>query len=351
MISNTNMAFCSNITKILEDNIVKPIEKKYGSNSWVYWGERNAFPSYVYDLYRRVPTLSALVDACVLYCYGNGITINKQIEGFGDTIKECYKSYFIYGGFAIQVIRSINGNIVKFAPVDFKRIRLNNERTVAYFSNKFDTSEINSNKYDSKITELPIFNGDTTQLSSIYYYSNNAYTVYPQPIYYSALISCEIEKSIDEYHLNNINNGFVGSVIVNVNNGIPEKTQQEEIERNFNEKFTGKENAGRVVISYSDDKEHETTISKIDTEDFSDRYNTLAERSQNNIFMCFKCNPNLLGLSTKNIGFSKEEYAQTYALFNGTMIQPTQNMVIKELKNIIPELEVEIEPIKINFED
>ena len=96
----------------------------------------------------------------------------------------------------------------------------------------------------------------------------------------------------------------MGSVLVSLNNGVPDDEMKEEIEQNFNEKFTGKENAGRVIISYNNDKDHAAEVIKIDTEDFSERYKTLAERTRETIFTTFRITPKLIGISEDNIGFN-----------------------------------------------
>lgn len=143
----------------------------------------------------------------------------------------------------------------------------------------------------------------------------------------------------------------MGSVIVNLNNGTPTDEQQDEIEKLFNEKFCGKENASRMVISYADDKEHQTTIEKIDTEDFSERYKTLADRSQKCIFTAFRCTPTLCGIPTENNGFSAEQYNEQFKLFNRTTIRPVQKMIIRELNKIFGEEYFEITPFTIDFDN
>jgi hypothetical protein len=70
--------------------------------------------------------------------------------------------------------------------------------------------------------------------------------------------------------------------------------------------------------------EDQVMIEKFDPADFGERYATLAKRSQQQIYSAFHCNPNLFGVPTENLGFSKEEYDQSFALYNRTQIQPVQ---------------------------
>ena len=60
----------------------------------------------------------------------------------------------------------------------------------------------------------------------------------------------------------------MGNLIINFNNGEPTDEIREEIERNINEKFSGYQNAGRILISYNADEANKTTIERLDSDDF-----------------------------------------------------------------------------------
>jgi hypothetical protein len=55
--------------------------------------------------------------------------------------------------------------------------------------------------------------------------------VYPVPEYIGACASIETDVEIANYHLNNIKTGFAVGTIVNFNNGVPEQSAQDQIER------------------------------------------------------------------------------------------------------------------------
>ena len=337
------------INPYIQDNKIDSEEKIIGN--LIKWGSDNKYPNYLDELYKNVPTLRAIIDACVDYTAGEevkseSIISNDELE---ELVKEISLSYYKFGGFALNILRNRMGIISKICVMDFRTLRFTDDCKKILYSKKF----ANRDKYrtSTKTFVLDLFNPeDKTQMSSVFYYSNSKYTHYPIPMYEAAITACEIEKSIDEYHLNNINNGFVGSVIVNLNNGTPDDEIKEEIEREFNEKFTGKENAGRVVISYNDDKEHGATIEKIDNEDFSERYSALAARSKQAIFTSFRMTPTLAGIPTENNGFSAEQYAEQYALFYTTVIRPVQKLIVNKLKYILNTY-IEIVPFKIDFDN
>lgn len=334
----------------VETNQIKGVEKEISGQGMVWWGQNNHYPAYLNDLYNNVSTLQAIINTCVDYTVGDGVeSTNAYInnEDAENIIFEIAKSYFIYGGFALNILRNRLGEISKVCVMDFKKIRSSKDGKTLYYAENYSEKQYSRYKW----TKYARFNPEEKQMSSIYYYKNSKYTTYPIPTYGAAITACEIEKSIDEYHLNSINNGFMGSVIVSLNNGVPTDEVQEEIEKMFNEKFSGKENAGRIVISYADDKDHQATIEKIDTEDFSERYKTLAERTRQTLFTAFRITPTLCGIPTENNGFSAEQYQEQFVLFNRTVIRPVQRMIVRELAKVLGKDYFSIVPFSIDFDN
>lgn len=338
------------IDPYIKEHKVLPTQKEIRGQEYFAWGDDNKYPQYLYELYSNVPTLQSIINTLVDYVCGDEITsdwIYDTNYAISDLIFDIVKSYAIYGGYALSIVRNKLGDVAQISCLDFRNVRSNKEGTHYYYSTDF------GEKSYGRIKTLcyPKFDKEQKNvLSSIYYYKDDKYSVYPTPLYGAAITACEIEKSIDDYHLNSINNNFMGSVLLSFNNGVPDDNIKNEIEKNFNEKFTGKENAGRVVISYSDDKEHALTLEKIDTEDFSERYKSLAERSQQAMFTAFRMTPTLVGINDNSKGFAREQYADEYALFNKTMVKPIQKMILRSLSNII-DANIEIKPFTIEFED
>lgn len=347
--NNIKLSF-SAIDPYLEKNKQEGTEKEVSGQGFVYWGDNNKYPSYLNELYNKVPTLQSIINTCVDYTVGNGVnSIYSYIndDDAENIILEIAKSYFIYGGFALNILRNRLGDIAKICVMDFKKLRVSKDGKIVYYAEDYDKRQYSRCKWE----KYPSFDANEKQNNSIFYFKNSKYTHYPIPVYGAAITACEIEKSIDDYHLNSINNGFMGSVLVSLNNGIPTEEIQKEIENLFNEKFCGKENASRMVISYANDKDHQATIEKIDTEDFSERYKTLADRSKQSIFTSFRCTPTLCGIPTENNGFSSEQYNEQFNLFNKTVILPVQKLILRQLTKILGNNYFTIEPFTIDFKN
>ena len=170
---------------------------------------------------------------------------------------------------------------------------------------------------------------------NFYYKGNKTRSTYPVPVYNGALTACELERKIDEFHLNEISNNFLSSKIINFNSGIPDDELKNEIERNINDKFSGSENAGRILVSFNDNKDAETTVTNLATDDFADRYSNLAQRSRSQIFTSFRATPNLFGLPTETTGFNAQEYAEAFKLYNRTSVRPIQTVIVNAFDKML----------------
>lgn len=264
-------------------------------------------------------------------------------------IFEIAQDILIYGGSYIEVLRNTFGKIAKLNVLNFRNVRSNKDNTKFYYSKDFSDNKswgrCKCNVYDAYDPD------DPTQMQSIYLIKNDRRRTYPVPIWCASVIAAEIEIHINEFHLNNINNGFNTFHIVNFNNGIPDDEMKEEIEEKFNEKFTGVENAGRVMLAWNNDKEHAVEISSLELKNYGEQYSTLAERSKNELFVAFRATPILFGLPQNNIGFNVQEYSSAFKLFNKTVVQPIQQIIIQSLENILGISEpITINEFKIDFD-
>lgn len=334
MSNKTNIRFAA-INQYTEKNIISPTESIV-SGKYVQWGDKNLYPDYLLSLYRSVATLRSVIAGAVDYVCGNGVQstvlMNKRINGAGDTKEDLLemlaRDYFTFGGFAIEVIRNREGGIAEVSALPMQNIRTDKDNEVFFYSEKWA-------KGNKGYEVLPKFvPGNKNVARSVYFYKNATNSAYPEPIYAASVKACEIERNIDTYHLNAISNGFAGSTIVNFNNGKPEDEVMDQVERAFNSKFSGSENAGRIAFCWNENKDSATTIEKLEVDDFGERYNSLSKHSRQQIFTAFRANPNLFGIPTDSLGFSSEEYESAFKLFNRTIIRPAQARICNALDEI-----------------
>ena len=252
----------------------------------------------------------------------------------------------IFGGYALQIIRNFAGSIAEIYALDFMKVRTDEKNEIIYYSDDWS-------KWGAKYLIYPKFKPGDQNPTSVYYHKGHLTRgTYPIPLYGAAIIPCELEKSINQFHLNNINNGFMSNLIINFNNGQPNDEQKEEIERSINEKFGGFQNAGRILISYNDSDENKTTVERLSGDDFDDKYTALSERSKSQIFTAFRATPNLFGLPTESTGFSRQEYMESFKLYNRTVVSPLQDDIIGAFNKILGvENSITISPFNIQWDE
>lgn len=342
----------SAIDPYLQINTISPTESGINGQKFVQWGERNLYPTFIYDTFQNSPTLKAIVTSIVDYTIGNGIntTIDTMdSEKLEDLVSSIAYSWAIYGGFALNVLRNRIGGIAEIIPLDLRNLRANSDKSKFYYSEDYGVKSYGRGTYIEYEKFDPT---NAEQYSSVYFYSNMRWQTYPSPLWSASVNAALVESKIGDYHINNLSNGFASNVMVCLNNGTPTDEQQEEIEESFNEKFCGTENSGRVIIAYSQDKEHAPTVETINTTDFADKYNTLYNWSRQQLFTSFRANPNLMGIATESNGFNSEEYTETFKLFNRTTIRPLQKIICNTFNRIYGQQDViSIVPFSFNNDE
>ena len=332
------------IDPYIDTNIISPVEKFVPAKDLMEWGTRNSYPDYLLDLYNNVPTLRAIINGNIDFIAGDDVSIlpltqhlpngimNNRGDHIREQIKDIAKDYEIYGGFALQIIRNLIGEVAEVYYIDMRFLRTNKEGNVFYYCEDWSKSV----RKDVVVYPafMPNLNWDALDdearnrnASSILYVKNVHTQVYPAPLYAASIKACEIERLIDDFHLADINNHFVSSAIINFNNGIPDDDVKEQIEREFTEKFCGASNGGRTAFSWNPNKESATDIVEFEVKDFGERYKTLSDHSRQQIFTAFRANPNLFGIPTEGNGFANEQYAESFKLYNRTQIKPVQRMI------------------------
>lgn len=340
-----NVAFAA-LDPYLESNIVSPKETEVRGKNRVEWGEGDTYPDYLLKLGEEVPTLRSIIKGTVDFIVGNDVKIEPLREGMengqmnlkGDLAPEQVNrlafDLMTFGGFAFQIIRGRDGKPTEVYHIPFQFLRSNKDNSVFYYCEEW------AKRTGKKVTVYPAFVPDiedkwatltdeerNAHASSILYVKTDSLHTYPMPVYAAAVKACETERMVDDYHLNAVANGFNPSFILNFNNGRPTDQVKEEIEANVNEKFCGPSNAGRVVISWNDNKESAATFETPNIPDFGEKYKALAESCRQRIFTSFRANPNLFGIPTEGNGFANEQYEESFTLYNRTMVLPMQNLI------------------------
>ena len=314
-------------------------EQKQG-NIYLY-GAQNEYPYLLLDLYKKSAKHAAIINAKAQYIYGGGWTWQTgatlyeraKAEQFflnasaPDDINELTEKIIldneIYNGFAIAVTWNRAGKIAHMEHVPFERVRVSVDGEFYYVADWYNDKMIRATNVAGAIEKMPAFNTKKRRGKQLYYHKNYSpgTKIYPLPNYMAAIPYIECDAEIAKFHINNIRNQFWGGMMINFNDGIPTEEEKEEIERQLKNKFSGAQNAGRFVLSFSNSKENAPTISALTPSDLDKQFETLNEQIQQEIFVAHNVvSPSIFGVRTEGALGNRTEMLDAYELFKNTYI-------------------------------
>ena len=322
----------SAIDKTISKSIPVLTQEEVRGKEYIAYGEQNLYPQYLHQLYEDVTTLKSIVDGTSSFVAGDDarvnvpgfeVTLNRKGDTARNMVKWLARDYLLYGGFAISVIRNLGGGIAEINYIDFQNVRSDKKNECFFYSEDWDKKYVRA----TKTLVYPKFMRDADAPSSILYVKNDNGKTYPVPRWSGAIRSAEIEKAIDNLHLNGLENGFMPSYIISFLGGIPTDEQKKEIEHDVLEKFCSTDNAGRVLLNFANGEENSTKVEKLDIADFSERYTKAADRSREQIYCAFGAIPQLFGNMMASTGFNEVEFSTSWNLYNRTTVRDIQRVI------------------------
>jgi hypothetical protein len=335
----------------------KFIEKK--SKGYVEFGEYNNYPRYLLDLYNESPKHGAIIKSKCVYIYGKGFedagSANSIGESFNNLLKKCIKDDELYRGYYLQIIWNRAKQISEIYHIEFQKVRANKDLTKFFVKNDWNDNREKAREYDA-------FNVNNPYGSQIYYRKeyNPFSEVYPLPSYFQGLNYIESDIEVSRHILGNAKQGFVGSTLINLNNGDPVGEEYKgEVEKQLLKKFTGSEGK-RLVIMFNKSKENAAEIvnlgnTMLTKEDFTNINNLI----QQEIFAAHQItSPSLFGIKTEGQLGGRNEIRDAYEIFVNTYVNERQQELetiftkFRNLKGEIGEFKiVPVEPLKFEFSE
>jgi len=363
-----------------------PVVQEVRGKDYIEYGDangewRNLFPQFLIDLYYSSSITAAIVNATAEMVSGDDLIISDEddrdiearvkLQNFinnangNETLHEVIKKvafdFKLQGAFALNIIWSKDRTqiaAIHHIPVEKIRCERPDEfgKTNAYY-----VSGDWANTRTNKPYRVPAFNvNDRTSPNQILY--SGLYSPNMNSYYTADYISCNnwslIDSKVSEYHLQNVSNSFSGSFMISFANGIPTQEERRQIEQSITEKFTGT-NAGKFILTFSDDKTRVPEINAISPSDLDKQYLALQELLTSNILAGHRVtSKTLMGLDTAN-GFSSnaDELLNASNFYLNTVVMPFQNQIIKVLHKIfkvnnmdMPVEFVQLKPITVQFD-
>lgn len=346
--SKIHLAF-SALDQRIAENI--PSKKEIKTNTYVTYGDKNNYPNFLYSTYSDCPSLQTIVNGLADYVVGDGVLCSVMAqpnpgETWDEFITHLAADYFLYGICYYQVVEAKNNTPKSLYWLDALYVRCDEDNETFYYNEDFGKSYVKT----SNTISYPKYKAGFNQPTSVVCVKTPlGKGTYSQPIWGSALKSVLTEVAIDDFHLNEIDNNFSSTAIINFNNGVPSEEDMDEVEKKVGRKFTGHQNAGRFMLSFNNGVANRTTVERVNTDDFDKRYDALATKTQKQIFTAFGVSPVIFGVLRDTTGFSDQDFTYAFKLANKTRIQPVQKRFIDSIERVIGKNTLTIQPFTIDF--
>ena len=333
------------VVSLSQQDIPIVVEDTKTRYSWVPVGiiGPDDFFQNITDSFTTSTTNAACVEGVADLIYGKGLyskspelqkTLDKIIPQ--EEIKRLAFDLKLYGNATMQVYwDDTHTKIIKFYHVPVQNIRAEKIYDNPRIENYYYCTDWSDHKAQRTKKLIPAFGTSNEKMELLYIknYTPGKY-YYSLPDWISALQFSYVEAELSNLHINNIENGFLPAVMINMNNGIPAPEERATIEDLIESKFTGTRNAGRFMISFNDDPERRPTLDVINIENLHEKYTYVAEYAQDRILVAHRItSPLLFGIRTTNNGFSSqsEEMMTAFSILQTMTIQPFQNVIINSL--------------------
>lgn len=244
--------------------------------------------------------------------------------------------YIVYGGFAVEVIWNIDHTkIVKANYIDYSKVRSGkpddqNEVQFYYYSNdwlKYSNREVDMVQ---AFNTNPNFDNHQIYCFKRYMLGED---IYPKPYYVGGLKWIVTDIQLENYYANLVRNNFVSNTLLSINSYFDEQKQQD-FEKALKNNFTGTDAAGRMMVLYSEDKDHAPTIEKFNNDEDDTKYRFLTEQITSNISVAHNLPVQLLGILVPGKLGNATEIPTFEAIYNNTVVQPFRKDIIKGLTPI-----------------
>jgi hypothetical protein len=319
--------------------------------NWVPFGiyMQDDFYPAVTEAYQTSTTNAACIEGISDLIFGKGLYTKN--EAFTDQLskllpqEETKRVIFdlkLYGNGAYQVIwNDDHTKVIKFYHIPVQTLRAEKLYDNPKIENYFYCVDWFDMKAQKLKIKIPAF-GTSNEKREILWVKNYApgKYYYSIPDWISALQFSQVEAELSNLHINNIENGFLPLVMVNMNNGIPAPEERDTIEDLIERKFTGTRNAGRFMISFNDDAANKPTIDTIQIENLHEKFQYVADYAQDRILVAHRItSPLLFGIRTANNGFSSqsEEMKTAYSIMQTMTVNPFQNLIINTITAALDE--------------
>ena len=317
-------------------------------DEWVTYGEHNSYYDFLIDRYKNSATNNAIINNVSKFVYGKGLSsldASKKPNEYAQMItlidpedlKKVILDFKMLGQGAFQIHYSKDHKkIIKVYHIPIQLLAPEkcdedgNINGYFYSDNWEDLKNYKPKRYSSF--------GTSKDKIEILCFKN--YTVGMKYFgcvdYQGALSYASLEEEISDYLLNEVQNGFSGTKIINFNNGTPPEEMQNLIANKVKNKLSGS-NGQKIIVAFNQDETSKTTVDDIQLNNAPEHYSYLSEECMRKIMLGHNVtSPLLFGIANAN-GFSSnaDELKNSSILFENLNIKPIREVILNAIDKIL----------------
>ena len=335
---------------ILElSNYSQPEIVEDSKNNWVEYGADNMYYNWLISRYKGSTTNNSIINNVARLIYGKGLhalDASRKPNEFA-MMKSLFKpkmlrsaglnEYMLGCGVLQCIFDDKHTKVIRVETVKTKHVRpekcnKDGEIEAYYYSDNWEETR----KFPPK--RIPAFGTSKEPIEFLVYGKDSIDLKYFSEVDYQACLPyCLLEEEISNYLINDTQNGFSGTKVINFSNGIPTEEQQRIISNKVKGKLTGA-TGDKVIVAFNNNAESKTTVEDIPLNDAPEHYQYLSDEAQGKILNNHNVvSPMIVGITTANSGFSSngDEIETATRFFYNQTVKPHQELLIDALDEIL----------------
>jgi hypothetical protein len=318
-------------------------------NDWVEYGIDNLHYDFLIDRYKNSTTNNSIINNVARLIYGKGLNASnasKKPNEFAQmkslfkpkTLRALALNEYMLGCGVLQCIfDEKHTKVIRVEAVKTKHVRPakcneDGEIEAYYYSDNWSDTK----KFPPK--RIPAFGTSKEPIEFLVYGKDSIDLKYFSEVDYQACIPyCVLEEEISNYLINDTQNGFSGTKVVNFNSGTPSEEQQRLIANKVKGQLTGAQ-GDKVIIAFNDNQEEKTTVEDIPLDNAPEHFSYLSTEAQSKILNNHNVvSPMIVGITTANSGFSSngDEIEVATKFFYNQTVKPHQELLIDAIDEIL----------------
>lgn len=343
-----------------EAKIPLPIEKQKAGQTWISWGEDNAYPQFLIGLYYNSSIHQGIVNSKVKYIASSGLDSQTTDVQKWELIKKngnapfsldeislmVAKDFELLDSFAILFRKNPISKFWDMHHVSTELIRKGEDSSFFYYSENWKER----NQSEEKTGFKTIKNIEDLSLEDkecLLYVSSRSKqhildektglltkSVYPIPSYSGAIKSIMASIEMNYFRYSEVVNSFKGGTMINIPTGAPDNEHdKKKLIAQLKGDASDRDKQGGIVVTFSRGSENAPTVTQINGNNLDQRYLLTQESIIDDIMVGHSViSPTLFSIKTAGQLGGSQELETAYQLFMNNYALERQKIITDALE-------------------